>query len=66
MTDISTGNLDPDDRDADRDKLPMTQVDDEEVAKHSGTATEAPGGQGTGIAGEPTPTPPDGDEQNDV
>jgi len=66
MTDISTGNLDPDDRDADRDTLPVTQVDEEEVAKHSGTTTEAPSGEGSGIGGEPTPLPPEDDEPRDA
>lgn len=67
MSNISTGDVSPGEgRDDDRHKLPMTQVDDDEVAKHSGSATEAAAGEGTGIAGEPTPTPPEGDELNDA
>ena len=64
MTDISTGFQDPgDNKDGDRADLPMTQVDDEEVAAHSGTAADPPEGQGSGIGGEPTRVPPEeGDE----
>jgi hypothetical protein len=71
VTDISTGNIDPgDNKDADRKNLPMTQVDDEEVAAHSGGAAEAPIGEGVGIGGEPTPLPADtegeGEAANDA
>ncbi|GGI45912.1 hypothetical protein BCL57_001499 [Agromyces flavus] len=60
MTDISTGFQDPgDNKDGDRDDLPMTQVDDEEVARHSETAADAPEGEGAGIGGEPTRLPTD-------
>jgi hypothetical protein len=57
MATLSTGDVSPGEgRDDDRKDLPMTQVDEEEVAKHSGTGTEAPDGEGSGIGGEPTPT----------
>lgn len=60
MTDISTGFQDPgDNKDADRDRIPMTQVDDEEVAMHRTTTDDAPSGEGTGIGGEPTRPPAD-------
>jgi hypothetical protein len=59
VTDISTGNIDPgDNKDADRKNLPMTQLDEDEIAKH-GSTTEAPAGEGVGIGGEPTPLPAD-------
>jgi hypothetical protein len=59
VTDISNGFQDPgDNKDADRKDLPMTQVDDEEVAKHSrSAAAEAPEGEGVGIGGEPSRLP---------
>jgi hypothetical protein len=63
MTDISTGGLDPgDNQDADRKDLPMTQVDDEEVASHR-TSPDAPEGQGVGIGGEPSRLPPEDAEE---
>lgn len=50
MTDISSGFQDPgDNKDADRDDIPMTQVDDDEVARHRTTTDDAPEGQGSGI-----------------
>jgi hypothetical protein len=53
MTNISTGDVSPgDSSDGDRKNLPMTQVDDEEIAKHSGIASDEPTGDGVGIAGE--------------
>jgi hypothetical protein len=70
VTDISTGNIDPgDNKDADRKNLPMTQLDEDEIAKH-GSTTEAPAGEGVGIGGEPTPLPADtegeGEAANDA
>ena len=60
MTDIGTGFSDPgDNKDADRKDLPMTQVQDDEVAAHRTTTDDAPEGQGTGIGGEPTRLPSD-------
>jgi hypothetical protein len=68
MTDISNGFLDPgDNKDADRDDLPMTQVDDEEVQSHLAddeTGTDVPEGQGTGIAGETTRQPSGGERED--
>lgn len=61
MTDISTGGLDPENRDADRNDLPMTQLQEDEVTSHR-TTPEAPEGQGVGIGGEPTRLPPESDE----
>lgn len=53
MTTISTGDVSPGDgSDGDRKNLPMAQVDDEEIAKHSGIASDEPAGEGVGIAGE--------------
>jgi len=75
VTDISTGNIDPgDNKDADRKNLPMTQVNDEEIAAHSGMTADAPIGEGSGIGGEPTRLPADagggadgdGDATNDT
>jgi hypothetical protein len=66
VTDISTGFQDPgDNKDADRDDLPMTQVDDEEIATHRTTTDDAPAGQGVGIAGEPTRSPEDEGDVNE-
>ena len=67
VTDISNGFQDPgDNKDADRRNLPMTQVDDEEVAKHSGgAAAEAPEGEGVGIGGEPTRLPREDEADGD-
>lgn len=60
MTNISTGDVSPgDNRDRDRADLPMTQVDDDEVAKHRTTTDDAPEGEGLGIGGEPTRLPSD-------
>jgi len=60
VTDISNGFLDPgDNKDADRKDLPMTQVNDEEVAAHSSSTADAPEGEGSGIGGEPTRLPAD-------
>jgi hypothetical protein len=60
VTDISSGFQDPgDNKDADRDDIPMTQVDDDEVAKHRTATDDAPEGQGSGIGGEPTRLPDD-------
>lgn len=60
MTNISTGDVSPgDNRDRDRTDLPMTQVDDDEVAKHRTTNDDAPEGEGVGIGGEPTRLPSD-------
>ena len=60
MTNISTGDVSPgDNRDRDRKNLPMTQVDDEEVAKHRTTTDDSPAGEGVGIGGEPTRLPDD-------
>jgi hypothetical protein len=65
VTDISTGFQDPgDNKDADRDDLPMTQVNDEEIAAHRTTTDDAPTGQGVGIGGEPTRSPDDEDDVN--
>jgi hypothetical protein len=63
VTDISTGFQDPgDNKDADRDRIPMTQVDDEEVEKHRTTTDDSPSGQGSGIGGEPTRLPADDED----
>jgi hypothetical protein len=60
VTDISNDFLDPgDNKDADRKDLPMTQVNDEEVAAHSSSTADAPEGEGSGIGGEPTQVPAD-------
>ncbi|GAA1830527.1 hypothetical protein [Agromyces salentinus] len=58
MSDTSTNAAAPTDNRAEEDRanLPMTQVDEEEVASHRGTA-QAPEGQGVGIAGESSPLP---------
>ncbi|WP_173923297.1 hypothetical protein [Agromyces sp. Marseille-P2726] len=69
MTDIGTGFVDPgDNKDADRKDIPMTQVQDDEVARHSTTADDAPAGEGVGIGGEPTRLPRDDEDEtaNDV
>jgi hypothetical protein len=53
MTNNSTGDVSPgDSSDGDQKNLPMTQVDDEEIVKHSGIASDEPAGDGVGIAGE--------------
>lgn len=60
MTNISTGDVSPgDNRDRDRKNLPMTQVDEEEVAQHRTGGDQAPEGEGVGIGGEPTRLPDD-------
>jgi hypothetical protein len=58
MSDTSTNAASPTDNRAEEDRanLPMTQVDEEEVAAHRGTA-QAPDGEGVGIAGETSPAP---------
>jgi hypothetical protein len=58
MSDTSTNAASPSDNRAEEDRahLPMTQVDEDEVASHRGTA-QAPAGEGVGIAGQPSPLP---------
>lgn len=60
MTDISSGFLDPgDNKNADRDDLPMTQVNDDEVEAHRRGAAE--GGGDASTEGDPGATEkPDG------
>jgi hypothetical protein len=66
VTDISTGELDPgDNKDADRKHLPMTQLQDDEIAAHRTDVDDAPAGEGVGIGGEPTRLPDDDDSAAD-
>jgi hypothetical protein len=64
MTNISTGDVSPgDSSDGDRKNLPMTQPDDEEIAKHSRIASDEPAGEGLGIAGEAAGAASDDEER---
>ena len=66
MTDISTGNIDPgDNKDADRKNLPMTQLDEDEIAKH-GSTTDAPAGEGVGVGSPPIPLPVEAEGEGEV
>jgi hypothetical protein len=54
MMNISTGDVSSGDgRDGDRKNLPITQVDDEEMAKHSGIGPTSPRGRASASLAKP-------------
>ncbi|WP_350348898.1 hypothetical protein ABIQ69_02875 [Agromyces sp. G08B096] len=70
MTDTSTNAANPSDNrdEEDRANLPMTQLDEEEIAAHSEAASgraDAPDGEGVGIGGEPSRLPEDAGDADD-
>ncbi|KQX06659.1 MULTISPECIES: hypothetical protein [unclassified Leifsonia] len=67
MTNISTGDISPgDSRDGDRKNLPVTEPNDDEIAKHSSTGSVTRDGEGVGIAGDTTPLPDDDQAAGDT